>query len=1271
MRSTCPSPQELEHLLAGRLSPLEDADVSSHIQSCPACQQTLQQLTDPAPDDLFGHADPQVARCNGSGESTFRWSRLSRPQLLSPAEPAPLPVVPGYEVLDEIGRGGMGVIYRARHLGLDRVVALKMIAAGSAPGEYALARFRTEVAAVARLRHPHIVQVHDAGEVHGQPYLSLEYVAGGSLKDHLDGTPLRPADAAGLVETLARAMHHAHQAGIVHRDLKPANVLLSAACGLALAASEEASAKPQAAMPKITDFGLAKLLDGSGTLRTQSGEVVGTPSYMAPEQTGHSIEPPGPACDVYALGAILYELLTGRPPFNAQTPLQTMLQVAYSEPVSVTGLQPGTPRDLATIAMKCLEKDPDSRYASAADLADDLRRFLDGRPIRARRASLWERARKWARRHPAVAGLTAAVVLVTALGVGLAGWQWYEAAAARRVADQRAEKEKEAHGEANRERRRAEVLSASLALDQGLRICQEGQVAPGLLWMARALDLLPEEEDADLDYTIRANLTAWKSQLWSPRPSPPHGTAVVAVAFAPDGKSVLTGDWGNHLGTPGPARAQLWDAETWKPLLPRPVEHPSAILVVAFGRDGRVFATASLDGTARLWETRTGRPVARTLRHVGPVHALAFRPDGQALATASGALVPVGDGQTLVPGCAVRVWDAATGKPLGEPMTHPLLPTSLAWAPDGQTLALGGRLLEIDPARKEPATEVGGEVVVLDPATGQVRDKPLRLTEPIHALAFSPDGQALVTGGDDRDVRFWDARRLKRLGKPLRHDFPVRALAFSRDGRTLATGSGERLGERQGPGEARLWDVATGRPLCRPLIHQVEQQENTVLAVALNPDGNRLATASENGRACVWPVPRPTTPVAALSVGPISRMAFSRDGSLLALSRVAPDNHPGAEPSTEIHLYRVQDLVEGGATGPRVVLPLTKPQTLWAVSPDGTKVLTLRAGEPLRLWDAGTRKALPLPAGLAAGVSWADFSPDGKRLLTGGGDGKLRLWDLATLALLGSPLDHTAAVQRVGLSPDGQRAFSVGADRRVRLWSLPQHEPVGEPLAFKDQHPGEVTFSADGHTLLVAWHDPPTCKTSLALTRTADARPIAPPREVGICMSFAGLHPRGRSLLTTSCEVLFGGPEARVWDGHSGEPLTAPLPLGSSVTMQGGGAFHPSGHCLVLAGREPTAQLWGSQLTQRIGPALPHSGPVREVVFHPAGALLATAGGADGVRLWKIPRPLPGRARDIKRLIEVHTGQELDRAGAVRALSAKELEQRRRRLGGTGVAWPS
>jgi len=359
--------------------PLEDEAATE--ATCPWCQKThsLSSLFPSSP------ARPGVSTAPPQGGST-------------PHVPSIHPLVPGYEVLEELGRGGMGVVYKARQVKLRRVVALKMILSGGHASTAELARFQTEAEAIARLQHPNIVQVHEVGEHDGRPFFSLEFCPDGSLDRKLDGTPWQPMEAARLVETLSRAMHAAHEKNVVHRDLKPGNVLLTAD-----------------GTPKITDFGLAKKLEGEpGALApgvTQTGAILGTPSYMAPEQTGGRGKEIGPACDVYALGAILYELLTGRPPFRAATPLDTVLQVVNDEPVPLRRLQSRTPIDLETICHKCLHKEPGRRYATALELAEDLKRFQAGMPVLARPVGSVERSWRWCRRYPGVAALTATVVL--------------------------------------------------------------------------------------------------------------------------------------------------------------------------------------------------------------------------------------------------------------------------------------------------------------------------------------------------------------------------------------------------------------------------------------------------------------------------------------------------------------------------------------------------------------------------------------------------------------------------------------------------------------------------------------------------------------------------------------------------------------------------------------------------------------------------------------------------------------------------------------------
>jgi eukaryotic-like serine/threonine-protein kinase len=303
-------------------------------------------------DAVFGNDPPPVPRA--AEEAT------------APVAPGlEAPAVPGYEILGELGRGGMGVVYKARQVGLNRIVALKMILAGHV-GHDQLAGFRAEAEALAHLQHPHIVQIFEVGQHHGRPFFSMEFMDGGSLADRTRGRPQVPAEAAQWVEELARAMHAAHGRDLVHLDLKPANVLFGADGAL-----------------KITDFGLARRLDGAG--RTAGGDVTGTPSYMPPEQAVAQSRDVGSTADVYSLGAILYDLLSGRPPFKAATAADTLQQVLTEDPVPLRRLQLQVPRDLETICLQCLHKKPADRYATAADLADDLGRFLAGEPVRARR----------------------------------------------------------------------------------------------------------------------------------------------------------------------------------------------------------------------------------------------------------------------------------------------------------------------------------------------------------------------------------------------------------------------------------------------------------------------------------------------------------------------------------------------------------------------------------------------------------------------------------------------------------------------------------------------------------------------------------------------------------------------------------------------------------------------------------------------------------------------------------------------------------------------
>jgi hypothetical protein len=629
-------------LLAWQEQQLQGRDVSAAelCRDCPELAEELRRRIDalrqmqallgtgdkgcPPPDGPGAAACPQTGHASADGAKT-----------LPAAGPPALPhAVPGYEVLGELGRGGMGVVYQARHLQLNRLVALKMILAGSHAGPEELARFRTEAEAVARLQHPNIVQIYEVGEHEGRPYFSLEFCPGGSLDKELAGTPLQPREAAALAERLTRAVAAAHKKGIVHRDLKPANVLLA-----------------ENGVPKITDFGLAKRLDGAG--QTASGAILGTPSYMAPEQA-EGKRAVGPAADVYALGAILYELLTGRPPFRAATALDTLLQVVGGEPVPVRQLQPKVPRDLETICHKCLQKEPSKRYGSAADLAEDLRRFRAGELIRARPVGALERAWRWGRRNPALAALvavlTAGVVISTWFGVSAQ----HEAARADTKAAQ-AEREARAARESREEAKRETQAARHAAYNANMLLTQ-------IVWeqhqVPRFLDLLrdqPEDLRCFEWYYWRKQFHRGHIILRG------HSGIVWGVAYSPDG---------HHLASASEDRlVQIWDALTGQ--VTRTLKgHMGAVFGVAYSPDGRRLATASQDGTVKVWDAQTGRE-ERTLKgHTGPVNGVAFSPDRRHLATAS-------DDKT------VKIWDALTGQEERTLKGHTSAASRVAFSPDG------------------------------------------------------------------------------------------------------------------------------------------------------------------------------------------------------------------------------------------------------------------------------------------------------------------------------------------------------------------------------------------------------------------------------------------------------------------------------------------------------------------------------------------------------------------------------------------------------------
>jgi WD40 repeat protein/serine/threonine protein kinase len=1025
---------------------------------------------------------------------------------------ADFPLVPGYEILEALGCGGMGVVYLAYDPELKRQVAIKVIRNGGFAREEELARFHNEAEAIARLQHPNLAQIYEVGEDGGGvPYLVLEYLEGGSLHQHLAGKPQPARAAACLVGTLARAIHHAHERGIVHRDLKPANILLrrkSEVSDHTLGTSQPSVLDFE---PKISDFGLAKFQEG-GARVTTSGAVLGTASYMPPEQVRGETDRIGPAADVYALGAILYEMLTGRPPFQGTSAAETMLLVLADDPVPPRRLQPGVPRDLETICLKCLEKRPERRYSSARALAADLLRFQAGEPIAARPVGTWERGLKWARRRPAVAALGAAVVAVTAFGFGAVSWQWRQeeqarkhAEAAQRVAERAQEQAEAARTREADERQRYQRLSLSLSVDRSLQFCEEGDVGRGLLHLARTLEWAGPDQD-DWQHVLRTNLNAWAQSLCPLRECFPHKGCVLAAAWGPDGRFVLTGC--------ADRKAFVWDPATGKPI-GAPLAHPARVNAVAVSPDGRTLVTATGDpgsstGAAWLWDRATRRLVGRPLEHPGPVWAVAFSPDGRTVVTG-------GSDSTNGQG-AVRLWDAATGAPLGEPWPHRRPVRAVAVSPDGRTILSGS---EDTSAR------------LWDAATGECLHE-MRHKGYVQAVAFSPDGKTVATGSRDSTARLWNSASGRPLGEPLRDAGYVEAVAFSPDGTTLATGSRDAV--------VRLWDVGTRKLAAHSLPHR-----DQVTAVAFHPRGRAVLTASLDRSARLWE----------LAPARAAATTFPHPNQVWAAA-VSPDGRIVATGSSN-GMTKLWDVATGKLLG--APLPSGGPVQSLAFGPGGEAIVVGGDDRSARLWEVATGRPLGEPLDHPQTVAAVAFRPDGRAVVTGCRDGKARAWDLGTRELLAPALRHPGAVGAVAFHPRNLNVVLTGCDdRSARLWDVTE----GKCLWKLGPHQGPVrcvAFSPDGRRIVTGSED-----RTARLWDAATGVPLGEPLVHQGAVLAVAFSPDGGTILTASRDR-----KARLWDVAGRKMLGTPMLHQGPVRA---GAFHPEGHSVLTAGEDMTARLW-------------------------------------------------------------------------------------------------
>lgn len=1132
-------------------------------------------------------------------------------------------------LLHEIARGGMGVVFRAHQISLNREVAVKMILAGQLATPDLVERFRREAQAAARLDHPQIVPIYEVGEYETQHYFAMKLVEGGSLGDAMSRfclrslgtertkqTRQREREIVSVLLKVSQALAYAHAHGILHRDVKPNNILLE-----------------HGNEPLLTDFGLAKGPAQSSDL-TGSGAFLGSPSYMAPEQTRGGKRALTPAVDVYGVGAVLYEMLTGRPPFVGENALATLRQLQDEEPLPVLRLMPGAHPDLATLCHRCLEKEPEARYGSMSAVADELQSFLQGRPIRARPVSNAERLVRWCRRRPTVAALSCVVLLMAWVGLAAVFWQWQRAESAngglirslRHVERQRTEQLVEAH----------EASRAVAILAARLRANPKDTGAAML-----AISVLEQHH-----FGIPV------SSLVSHGP----GVSLNQVQLHSNGQDVVT------AGSDG--RAWLWaikpvgkgtqDSKDVSPFFEfltnrPPLEHTGPVRWVALSRhpERDWVATASDDSTARVWRVADGKPVSPPLRHDGPVRMVVFEPEARRVATASA------DG-------TVRLWDPQTGELVAPPLPQNSPVSSVAFSRDGRWLAAGfsgGAALwelqslehgprfllpvqgtvnavQFDPKNQRLLTvaHLGSRVEVWSLQDGH-RLFECRAGSKPWSGEFSADGSRIGVASSGRWGRLWDATSGQPVGPELMHYYTVLGSRFTPEGRRLATFSWDST--------VRFWDSATGQQAGEPLLHA-----DPVLDAEFSMSGDALVTLSGP-----WDTTRRvgTTQMRlwSLSNRGAQPLRFS-PGSSMTTASFSPDGSRLAVADMEGLMWILDAANMKPQWGPLTNGTAYLRGLAW--TPDGQRLVASSMDGTLRVWDANTGICRVGPVRALTKILTTWLGANGAQLMLGGDEGKVALFDPESGRVRPLLSKHQGELNGVDVSRNGKWAASGAEDGTLGVYDIAS----GSRRLFFRGHDDEVIsvhFSPDSQRLLSASHD-----ETARIWDVRSGAPIGRPMRHQAQVVVAMWSPDGRRIVTAARDGT-----ARIWDAPTGAPLCEPMRHRSALR---GASFSPDGQRVVTEDHFGL-RIWDAETGDALTVTLPHSSMPGigynaqglQVSFSPNGQRIVHGTGSEDVVIYEVPVP-PGPAPTwFPELLESIIGTTLSRDGMVEELNPAGLSK--------------